>query len=61
MNDHMLTSPQQDAKRRPSWMHRSAVAPPAICTLNMGWDWGEGIGQDRENFFENSLYLQFSN
>lgn len=40
-NDHLLMSPQQDAKPRSSLMHCSPAAPLAICTLKMGWDWGD--------------------
>lgn len=57
-NNHILMSPQQDAKPRTSLMHCSVAAPLAICTPNTDWGWGTG---SQGKFFKNSLYSQFFN
>lgn len=65
-NDHVLMTPQQDAKPRSSLMHCFPAALVAICTLKMGqnlmrcrggWWGGDKAGK---LFFFNSLYLQVS-
>lgn len=64
-NDHVLMTPQQDAKPRSSLMHCFPAALVAICTLTMAQNlvrgWGvAGRGEVMETFFFKSLYLQIS-